>query len=292
MRNVVSVTERLPVVVGVNDLPTAVHSVDLAAAEAAYRAVPLILVHAWSGWARGTRYRVAVPDREHGRHLLELAVTRARHAFPGIRVCGELTDDSAATALLARSADASLLVLGHQDTGGHRFGWGSTAAYLARHSSCPVLVHQGQFRAQGPVTLAASGRMTATLHLAFDHAARAQCPLTVVHVSPPARPATSDPRTAAETLLAETVVQAQHRWPHVTVQQVLIPDTDIGYTVQRACRRSRLLVAGTGRKGWTVEAFCSAYADPGPQNRCPVLLVPPSWPSPAPPVTAVSTARC
>jgi nucleotide-binding universal stress UspA family protein len=287
MSGVVSVTERLPVVVGVNDLPTGMHSVDFAAAEAARRDVPLLVVHSWAGWIRGPRYRVAMPDREQGRRLLSLALQRARHSHPGLSVDGELTDDSAAKALIERSATASLLVLGHQDTGGHRHGWGSTAAYLARHGACPVLVHQGWFPSQGSVTLAASPHATATLGLAFEYAAHAQCSLTAVHIWSPAG---TGGRAVAETRLTATLARARSRWPHVAAEQVLIPETDIGYTVQRASRRSRLLVAGIGRKGWSVEAFCSAYADPGPQKRCPVLLVPPGWPCPLPLTAAAATA--
>jgi nucleotide-binding universal stress UspA family protein len=290
MKGVVSATKELPVVVGVNNLPTAMHSVDFAAAEASRRNVPLLLVHSWAGWSRGPRYRVVVPDRKQGRHLLDLTLRRAQHAYPGLNVDGDLTDDSAAKALLERSAAASLLVLGHQDAGGHRSGWGSTAAYLARHGTCPILVHQGWFPTQGPVTLAASHHTTATLELAFEYAAHAQCPLTAVHIWSSTRADKTGDRAAAEARLTETLARVHNRRPYVAAEQVLIPETAIGYTVQRASRRSRLLVAGTGRKGWSVEAVCSAYANPGPQHRCPVLLVPPGWTSAGRPTAAAATA--
>ena len=132
MQTIAPVTEKLPVVVGVDDLPTALHSVDLAADEAARRGAPLVIMHAWPGWQRGTRYRTVAADRKDGQHLLDLTVQRAQHAHPGLPVRAELTDNSAAKALLERSGRSSLLVIGHRDTAGRRPGWGPTLRSAAR----------------------------------------------------------------------------------------------------------------------------------------------------------------
>ncbi|MEU4419215.1 universal stress protein [Actinoplanes sp. NPDC024001] len=296
MQTIASVTEKLSVVVGVDDLPTALHSVDIAADEAVRLSVPLVIVHAWPGWHRGTRYRAVAADRKDGRHLLDLAVQRAEHAHPGLPVRAELTDDSGAKALLERSGQASLLVIGHRDTAGRRLGWGPTATYLAHHSSCPLLVHQGPATSRGPVVLAASGRHTATMELAYDFAARTTSPLVAVHVWTAGHPgqARDSGRGAAERRLADVLAVGGARWPDVEVERLLINENDIAYTVQRAMRRSRLLVAGVGHKGWTIEvARRSTFADVGTRQACAVLLVPPGWPSGLlAQAASANTARC
>ncbi|MEU4427086.1 hypothetical protein AB0F81_41225, partial [Actinoplanes sp. NPDC024001] len=74
MRTVGTVEEKLPVVVGVDDVPGGLQVVDVAAVEAAYRGVPLQILHAWPGRYGGPpRRRSARPDPAGGRHLLDLA---------------------------------------------------------------------------------------------------------------------------------------------------------------------------------------------------------------------------
>jgi hypothetical protein len=86
MHTVVSAEEKLPVVVGVDDAPEGLQVVDVAAAEAAYRGVPLAIVHAWPGRRGGhPRQRAMRPDQADGRHLLDFATRRAR---TGCRDCG------------------------------------------------------------------------------------------------------------------------------------------------------------------------------------------------------------
>ncbi|MBG0566616.1 universal stress protein [Actinoplanes sp. NEAU-A11] len=132
MHTVVSVEEKLPVVVGVDDAPDGLQVVDVAAAEAAYRGVPLAIVHAWPGRRGGLpRQRAMRPDQADGRHLLDLASRRARHRLPGLRVWAELVDDSAAETLIQRSERACLPVVGQRDETVPGHGWGTTAAYVA-----------------------------------------------------------------------------------------------------------------------------------------------------------------
>ncbi|MFF0373976.1 universal stress protein [Actinoplanes missouriensis] len=257
-----TIGERLPVVVGVDGMAATSHSVDLAAAEAVRRGVPLAVVHAWPGRpVRPSRTRAVMPARAEGRHLLELAARRARHAYPDLEIVTELADQGAAQALLRWSARASLLVVGHRDETRSRYGWGPTAAYLAHHTECPLLVHRGPAPSRGPVAVALSGARTPTLAMACGEAARAGCSLVAVHV----RTKRGDQRFA-ERLTAD-----------VPVQRLLISGADIPYTVDRISWRARLMVAGIGHKGWAVE---TVYGTPGVTSAgrrlCPVLLVPPN----------------
>ncbi|WP_204296958.1 universal stress protein [Actinoplanes campanulatus] len=275
MTSDVSVVERLPVVVGVDGAPADLQVVDVAAGEAAFRGVPLHVVHAWPG--RPVSWSRHQPD---GRLLLDLAIRRAQLAYPSLIVGTQLVDEGAAETLVRWSARAGLLVVRHRDEGGSGHGWGSTAAYVAHHSVCPLLVHRGAAPPRGPVAVAVSGRHTATLPSAFEAAARAGCGVTAVHV-----------REAGDRL-GTALTEWSARWPDVPVDRLVIGDDDVAYTIDRASRRCRLLVAGRGRKGWSVEAVYNSGGVTGGRQMCPVLLVPPGWPVPdrVPAATAVVPA--
>ncbi|MEU8239012.1 universal stress protein [Actinoplanes missouriensis] len=285
MYDVVSVEEKLPVVVGVDGPPAGLDIVDLAAAEAAHRDVPLTVVHAWPGrHGEPQRHRVIRPDPADGKHLLDLAVQRIHMSHPGLDVNAELADENAAEALLRWSARSCLLVVRHRDEAGLGHSWGSTAAYLAHHSSCPLLVHRGPVPPGGPVVLAASGDRSTTAGCAFEAASRAGCPLVAVHVCEPG----ADHRQANRALSA-SLSSWQAAWPDVPVQHLLIDEADIAYTAERASQRSRLLVGGLGEKGWFVETlYVLGSATARARRQCPVLLVPPGWPQP---VAAAVTPR-
>jgi nucleotide-binding universal stress UspA family protein len=276
MNGFVSVEQQLPVVVGVDGGPAELEIVDAAAAEAARRGVVLEVVHAWPG-RHGVvpRRRTVRLDVTEGRHLLELAVRRVRNTYAGLRVRTELVDENAAEALIRRSRQAGLLVIRHRDESGLGHGWGSTAAYLAHHCACPLLVYRGASPERGPVVAAASGRYSSAMSCAFEAAARAGCPLVLVHVREPGESRGADP-------LEEVVSEGARSWPDVTVNRLSISEAEIGYTTERASRRGRLLVAGRGRKGWLVEQLYSATSiTTGGHRLCPVLLLPAGVPAAA-----------
>jgi nucleotide-binding universal stress UspA family protein len=296
MHSVVSVEEGLPVVVGVDDAPGGLQIVDVAVAEAVYRGVPLKIVHAWPGRSGAApRRRALLPDRADGDHLLVLAEQRARRAVEHLRVETELVDDSAAEALIQRSEGAGLLVMRHRDETALGHGWGATTAYVAHHSRCPLLVHHGSDERRGPVVVAASGRHTATMSCAFEAAARAACPLVAVHLWTPGESTadSGDRRREADERLTAAVDGGTGVWPEVTVNRLLIGEPEAAYTLERALRRGRLLVAGRGRKGWFVETLYDAGGTwLGGRRLCPVLLVPPGWAGPVEGRrTPVGTAR-
>ncbi|SDT53851.1 universal stress protein [Actinoplanes derwentensis] len=278
MNSIVPVQEKLPVVVGVDGTSAALHAVDLAAAEAAHRRVPLVVAHAWPGrHFEAPKSRVTVSGRTEGVRLLDLAARRARHTEPHLTVVPALMDEGAAEALLRWSARASLLVVGHRDDTSAHHGWGSTAAYLAHHSACPLLVSRGRVPSRGPVIVAVSGGPGTTLARAYEAAAYTGGTLTAVHVWKPEHgPAGRDAdRTAGENLLDAALNACGSIRPSVPVTRLLISEAEIAYTVERAAWRGRLLVAGMGHKGWAVEAlYRSGGVTSTGRRLCPVLLVP------------------
>src|SRR4051812_11388827 len=133
-----------PVAMGVDGSRSAPGTVDLAVAEAARCGAPLLIVHVWPGRYRGVfRSRDAVPSRADGVRLLEVTQRRAALAGPGVPIATELLEGGAAVTLTGCSAEARMLVVGHRDDQYTRPSWGSTAAYLAHHSQCPLLVNRG-----------------------------------------------------------------------------------------------------------------------------------------------------
>lgn len=304
-----SVPRDLPVMVGVDGSRSHLSTVDLGVATAVRHRRPLLIVHVWPGRYVGSlRPRTPLPTEADGRHLLEIAARRAEHLAPGLKVATEFVTGSAAVLLTRLSGEARLLVVGHRDDAMNRQSWGSTAAYLAHHSACPLLVHRGGTSDRGPVVLAASARAigTATVACAFEEAALAGTRLVAVHAwTPPAAPDSVSPRrgaglvarTDADRLLTGALADWAGRYPEVTVERLLVSDVDIAYTVDRASRRGRLLIAGIGRTGRFAELL---YGSPGSalssQAACPVLLVPPGWGPPTvarqhPDVSATLTDR-
>lgn len=252
------------------------------------------IVHVWPGRYTGVLRRGdAVPSRADAQRLLEVSACRARLVAPGLPIHTEMLDGSAANLLVRCSQRAGLLVLGHRDSVATRHSWGSTAAYLAHHSACPLLVYRGAAPRQGPVVVAVSARQTgrATLGYAFAEAALLDSRLVAVHLW--ARPDTADEpsplvvasgyadeRGAAEQTLARALNDWSARFPNVPVERLVVRDLELGYTLDRASRRGRLLVAGIGQHGRFAELLYGSQSQDSPHRAaCPVVLVPSGWPA-------------
>ena len=232
-----------------------------------------------------------MPGEEDGRRLLDVAARRAAHMAPDLDIAIDLVAGSPSAILVERSAAGQLLVVGHRDEVPARSSWGSTAAYLAHHSACPLLVHRGAVPEHGPVVLAASARDrgTATVECAFREAALRGARLVAVHAwaRPTGRHADSSgavaagyaaDRREAERQLAEALAGWASTYPDVAVERVVLHDLDVAYTLERASRRGRLLIAGMGRHNRFAELlYGSLGAALVRQAPCPVLLVPYGW---------------
>jgi nucleotide-binding universal stress UspA family protein len=292
MRSVMWPKQIHPVIVGVDGSRNQPSVLDLAVAEAVRRNAPLQLVHIWPGrYFRGVRSRSVMPGEEDGRRLLDVAARRVTHVAPHLDIAVDLVEGSPPAILVERSAAGRLLVMGHRDEVPARTSWGSTAAYLAHHSACPLLVHRGAVPEHGPVVLAASARdrATSTVECAFQEASLRRARLVAVHVwpRPTGRDASSPApmvagyaaaRQEAERQLAEALAGWASSYPDVTVERVVLHDLDVAYTLERASRRGRLLIAGMGRHNRFAEllygSLGTAFVRQAP---CPVLLVPYDW---------------
>lgn len=269
-----------PIVVGVNGTRAGLVAVDLAAAEAAVRRAPLLIVHAWPGRYLWPPPGSACPAGEGaGRRLLAVAASHAAAGAPGVPISTELTAGPAAEALVRCSGQARLLVIGHRDVQLRRADWGATAIRLTRDCGCPLLVHRGRMPQHGPVVVAVSGRASpdAALDFALEEAALWGAGVVAVHLCDraPTDAAPGRPHRPADHRLAGVVAATRRDRREVPVERMVVPAPDLAYTVDRAARRARLLVAGAGHHG-RVAALINIRLRPAPARRtlCPVVLVP------------------
>lgn len=289
-----STPQTRPVVAGVDGSRSTSGTVDLAAAEAARRGAPLLIVHVWPGRYQGAfRTRDLVPTRAVGRRLLDVAARRAGFSRPDLSISTELLEGGAATTLTECSARARLLVVGHRDDPFTRPSWGSTAAYLAHHSEAPLLVNRGAAHC-GPVVVATSARPSGAATLGYAYAEAALLGTSMVAVHMWARPGAADgsapvvvkgayaeERREAEERLTAALSDWSGLFPGVAVERLVVSDLDLARTIDSASRRGRLLIAGIGRHGRFAELLYGAAIVGVRATSCPVVLVPAGWPADA-----------
>jgi nucleotide-binding universal stress UspA family protein len=126
------------VVVGVDGLPAAAPVVAFAFEEAAWRGVPLTVVHAWP--PPTTTSPAARPSAEEERQV-DVALAGWPDRYPEVALRREVVRGSPAGALMAELSPADLLVVGARGLGGFRDQrLGSVALALVHHAPCPVVV--------------------------------------------------------------------------------------------------------------------------------------------------------
>jgi nucleotide-binding universal stress UspA family protein len=136
------------VLVGVDHSPDARGALSWAAGYAAMAGGALLLIHAYR-YPLAYRGTGATPDAvdadEHraAQHLVEELATAIRAEHPDVPVDVAVHHDrGAAHALVDRSKEASLLVVGSHGDGSmlRRFTLGSVAFHCVGHAHCPVVV--------------------------------------------------------------------------------------------------------------------------------------------------------
>jgi nucleotide-binding universal stress UspA family protein len=237
-----------PVVVGVDDSGESLRAVEWAAGEAERRRQPLQIVHAfiWPllrvplGPAPG-----APPEgglRHAAERILATALARAQAVAPGLDVTTSLPESAPIPALLHRSRQAGLLVVGSRglgEVGGLLLG--SVGARLAIEAVCPVVVVRGSTTPRGPVVVGIADHddTEALIAFAFAHAARTATALTLAHVS--AEGSASPSRLA---LPEHSLALWQERFPEVAVVQASL-NGHPGKTLVHAAAQASLLVVGS-----------------------------------------------
>jgi nucleotide-binding universal stress UspA family protein len=135
------------IVVGVDGSEASTHALMWAAAEARVRGAALTVVHAWHPPFIGGGYPLVpvIYDLElyekSAQQVLDEAVDAIDPTGLTGGVVGQLVEGAAASALLAASQDADLVVVGARGVGGFLdLLIGSVSMQVTHHASCPVVV--------------------------------------------------------------------------------------------------------------------------------------------------------
>lgn len=128
-----------PVVVGVDGSAHSDAVVGFAFAEASFRQVDLIAVHAWNHWTGPGE--TARGDDAPGERLLSEALAGWQQMYPDVPVRRRVVHHRARPALIEASDQAGLLVIGARGRDGFTgLLLGSTGYAMVQHARCPVTV--------------------------------------------------------------------------------------------------------------------------------------------------------
>lgn len=226
-----------PVVVGVGGSYSALRAVDLAAEESAARLTPLVVMHVQT-------------QAEDADEILDVAAARALAAHPGLAVSTVAVAGDPARALISRSRDAYLLVLGHRrDPPFPALPAGPVTTRVVNEAGCPVMVHRpvdpGRTApSPRPVLVGVDEhpRAEPVVGFAFEQAALRGAPVVAIHVRPWREP------TAAE-MLHEAVSAWTGKYPDVPFQLKLRYGRLAVPTLASASMDAQLVVVGSTRHG-------------------------------------------
>ncbi|MGR6918119.1 universal stress protein [[Actinomadura] parvosata] len=270
------------VVVGVDGSEEGLRAVEWAAGEAGRRERPLLIVHAfiWPlmkvplGPAPGAPAEGGL--RHAAERVLAAALERARQVAPAVEVTTDLPEAEPAVALLHRSRQAELLVVGSRglgELGGLLLG--SVGARLAAEAACPVVVVRGPAAARGPVLVGIAGQdgTGELLAFAFAHAARTATTVTLAHVGDGA---TDDDGTGrlGDPVPERALAPWRERYPAVGVVRETLTGHP-GKALMRAASGASLLVVGSHHRHELEALLLGSVSRSAVHHAaCPVAIVP------------------
>ncbi|HET8599086.1 MAG TPA: universal stress protein [Segeticoccus sp.] len=295
-------TIEAPILVGYADHDSDA-ALQWAAREASRRHLPLRVVHADStaadypwGWGypvAGDIVRVQEALRDNAKAVLAELSKRVRESHPDVPFVATRADTTPGEALVSASAEATLLVVGH---GRHPVAgtMGSTAATVAAHSRCPVVVvptvtasekakDEGdtRFSATVVVGLDDSPECDDALGFGFQQAAARGVPLVPLHAwwvdplfLPTALPADWDDIDAkAQAAVNLLLGQWKARFPEVKVEPMLARMRPADALVAASHSAELLVVGCRGRGGFSSLLLGSVSRKVLHRAHCPVAVV-------------------
>lgn len=283
-----------PIVAGVDGLPQGTAAAEVAAREAALRGTSLRIVHGFI-WPE---MHVPLGPPEQGpaegglRHQAEQfvadAVGRARSTVPGVDVNGEVVTGAPGQALVGRSDDAAMIVIGDRGLGAFTgLLVGTVASHLAAHARCPIMVVRGRPRPGGPILLATDGsaEIEPAIGFAFQEAALRGAAITALHVWRQPLPRRHGEivfpvydeglvQSAEERVLADTLAAWRDKFPQVPVSPRVVHGR-VRHTIVEATGQAQLVVVGSrGNGGLTGLLRGSVSQAVLHHAACPVVIVP------------------
>jgi nucleotide-binding universal stress UspA family protein len=137
---------RKPILVGVDDSPSSIAALRKATELGAALGVPVQAVTVWHSpvtFDGSFATEIWSPERE-AEEILEASVGTAFPDGPPELFSAAIIPGPTAAALIDKSRDAEMLVLGSRGRGGFRgLLLGSVSAACAQHAHCPVLIMHG-----------------------------------------------------------------------------------------------------------------------------------------------------
>lgn len=292
-----------PVVVGVDGSPSALDAVRWAAETAASRKLELRIVHAFGYARQGLGSELWSADTVHAAFraeaeaALDEAVKAATTTAADIAISPMVSDHPPAPLLLAESRRARMVVLGATGLGGFgRLLLGSTAAEVATHASCPVVVTRRRSddmpaAAGSPVVVGVDGSPVSerAIGTAFEEASLRGVPLVAVHAwldieyygaygafhETRAYLESAPAEQERERLLAERLAGWPERYPDVAVERVVVLDRPRRQLLERSRTASLLVVGSRGRGGFRGLVLGSVSQALINHAECPVMVVHP-----------------
>ncbi|GAA2244330.1 MULTISPECIES: universal stress protein [Kitasatospora] len=249
---------RRPVVVGVSRSEASRWAVRWACDAAAWRGLPLHLLHA-QDWPTGISpqtepgrpgHHRLITLRAHGEELLETARLLAAERHPELEITSRLVEGRPVRVLREAAEEAAQLVLGgrHLTEPQATLMIASKGASLVGHPPCPVVLvpePEPDTSGAGPVVVGIDGSAAceAAIGFAFEEASLGQTDLQAVEVR---RPREADrPDLVEESLLdlSESLAGWREKYPDVRVRHEVLTG-DPAQMLATAARHARCLVIG------------------------------------------------
>ncbi|MEU1036688.1 universal stress protein [Streptomyces mirabilis] len=261
------------VVVGVDGSSSSLAAVEKAAREAQRRRAGLRVVHALS-WPVRPMYAPLDPSPLN--RLVNEAAQRARGVAPEVEVTEAVVTGDAVAVLETESRAADLVIVGPRGMGGF-IGMllGSTAASLAAHSQCPVMVVREEPAGAGPIVLAVDGSPGGekAIEFAFAEAALRGAEILAVHAWLPDYVPPGTGPESAERLLAQVLAGRTERYPDVTVRHEVLSGETREALIETSKTAQLMVVGARGRGGFAGLLLGSVSQALLHHAHCPVTVV-------------------
>ncbi len=284
----------LPVIVGIDGSVASLAAGEYAVDEAMRRKAPLRIVYTHDQRASmGMRQHRTEPyPTSRIRGSLEAFAEQVRGRAPAVDVAVEVFSGKPGAALVERSRDAQLLVVGNAGRGGAALG--SVAGHVATHAASAVIVHRPVEAGVSPrpvlVGVDGSAMSADAARFAFGEAEMRGVGLeaALVWTNPPG----TDPagvhsvaydyanaRAEAERMLAEQLAGLLGEYADLRVTRDVIHGMDPVRTLLDLSRRAQLVVVGSrGRGGMARLLLGSVSQALVSRASCPVAVVRPQVP--------------
>mgnify|MGYP001792195113 CR=1 FL=1 len=281
------------IVVGVDGSTTSDLALDWAVKEAARRALPLHIIHAFSFGYPMTEAGIGYAInglRQLADRVRKDAVARARHAGPGLAITWSEPACRPAPALVEASETADTVVLGARGMSAARGVFlGSVSVQVAAHARCPVvIVHDSPAQAVvgAPVVVGVDGSevSSSAIAYAYEQASSRGVGLTVVHawwldnIEDAAAAAiwTVDWQVFAkeeQALVAESLAGWEEKYPDVAVRRHSVRGLPVEALIRQSEKAALVVVGTRGRGGFGGLLLGSVSQGVMHRAKCPVAIV-------------------